>query len=73
TAFAVVANAQTGVSQCILTCVGDAVTSNGCGSITNVNCICGSAQLQADTLACLQEKCPGDLQTATDLQKAQCG
>ncbi|KAF9521794.1 hypothetical protein CPB83DRAFT_865240 [Crepidotus variabilis] len=61
-----------GVSPCILGCVLPAAAQNGCTSVLDTACICGSAQFQADAAQCLATNCPNDVDSALQLQKAQC-
>jgi hypothetical protein len=38
----------------------------------DVNCICASAQFQADAAMCITENCPEELEEAVSLQLEQC-
>ncbi|KAI0742004.1 hypothetical protein C8Q80DRAFT_1274334 [Daedaleopsis nitida] len=64
----------TNISACIVTCITEAATANGCTGLTDVTCFCTNTQFQSQTLACLQKSCTADdLTTVAALQKAQCG
>ncbi|TEB23172.1 hypothetical protein FA13DRAFT_1818591 [Coprinellus micaceus] len=62
-----------GISACILACSSAAATANNCTSFADIQCVCSSSQFQADATKCLQDNCPSDLETAVNLQLAQCG
>ncbi|KAJ3513739.1 hypothetical protein NMY22_g14955 [Coprinellus aureogranulatus] len=62
-----------GISPCILECSRAAATANNCTSFADIQCVCSSSQFQADATKCLQDHCPSDLETAVNLQLAQCG
>ncbi|KAF9055629.1 hypothetical protein BJ165DRAFT_432847 [Panaeolus papilionaceus] len=74
TIAAVAVNAQIpGITPCILACVQPAATQNGC-TFTDAQCVCASAQFQADATKCLTDNCTADdVQAALNLQTAQCG
>ncbi|KAF9554632.1 hypothetical protein CPC08DRAFT_644056 [Agrocybe pediades] len=61
-----------GLSPCALECVEGAAVINNC-TVTDVSCLCSSAQLQADAEACLTIHCTDDDQDAVgSLQDEQC-
>ncbi|KAF8161668.1 hypothetical protein B0H34DRAFT_796415 [Crassisporium funariophilum] len=77
TAATIVVNAQVptgipGLTPCVIACIGPAAKTNGC-AFTDPQCVCQSAQFQADAGACLQKNCsPSDVAGALALQTAQC-
>ncbi|KAI5892097.1 uncharacterized protein SCHCODRAFT_02625300 [Schizophyllum commune H4-8] len=67
------ATSTAGISACILQCSSDAASSNGCSSITDLQCVCTSASFQDDAKSCLQDNCTEEeQQTALQLQAAEC-
>ncbi|KAF8578494.1 hypothetical protein K439DRAFT_1663715 [Ramaria rubella] len=62
------------VPPCVLNCTTIAATQAGCGSVTNVTCVCSSQPFQAASLACLQSNCsPSDQTAAVALEDSICG
>ncbi|CAE6446948.1 unnamed protein product [Rhizoctonia solani] len=61
------------ISPCVLTCSIQAATTAGCTGITDVECLCGSAEFQQAALTCLQSQCPDEVASATALQSQLCG
>ncbi|PIL26750.1 hypothetical protein GSI_11164 [Ganoderma sinense ZZ0214-1] len=60
------------VSQCVLNCISQAATSNGC-DLTNTQCLCTNSKLQQAALTCLQQSCTAqDLQNAESLVQTEC-
>ncbi|PPR06174.1 hypothetical protein CVT24_000702 [Panaeolus cyanescens] len=75
TLAAVAVNAQNipGVTPCVLACIQPAAQQNGC-TFTDAQCVCSSAQFQADATKCLTDNCTADdVSAALALQTAQCG
>ncbi|KAL1682918.1 hypothetical protein EV122DRAFT_258828, partial [Schizophyllum commune] len=67
------ASSTAGISACILQCSSDAASSNGCSSITDLQCVCTSASFQDDAKSCLQDNCTEEeQQAALQLQAAEC-
>ncbi|KAJ3796274.1 hypothetical protein GGU11DRAFT_152207 [Lentinula aff. detonsa] len=62
-----------GLSSCSLACITQAASAAGCSSTTDLDCLCTNAQFQEDSLECLTNQCPSDLETALALQTAECG
>lgn len=70
---AAVPTSTAGLDPCIMTCSQQAATAAGCGSFTNVTCVCTSQQFQTLAAACLQANCTAaDLQAALGLQSQIC-
>ncbi|KIK69433.1 hypothetical protein GYMLUDRAFT_1002773 [Collybiopsis luxurians FD-317 M1] len=62
------------LSSCATACVSQAAEKDGCGSFTNITCVCTNAQFQADALSCLTAECSAsDLTTLQGLQATECG
>ncbi|CAE6452220.1 unnamed protein product [Rhizoctonia solani] len=71
-ALAVVAFAQS-VPPCVKSCSDQAATAHGCGSHSNVSCVCTNAAFQKAARECIQSKCTAaELKQALDLQAASC-
>ncbi|TBU23019.1 hypothetical protein BD311DRAFT_674828 [Dichomitus squalens] len=63
-----------GISPCILTCIEQAASANGCSSALDVSCLCSNTQFQQSALSCLESSCSSsDVQAAQALQSAECG
>ncbi|KAK6967039.1 hypothetical protein R3P38DRAFT_3150547 [Favolaschia claudopus] len=52
----VLPSSSAGLDPCMETCFEEAAGANGC-PIDDVNCVCASAQLQADLIQCLDTEC----------------
>ncbi|KAI0682023.1 hypothetical protein C8Q76DRAFT_763833, partial [Earliella scabrosa] len=62
-----------GLTPCILSCVTDAASANGCQGPTDFACVCTNLQFQQQARACLQDSCSqGEVQAAEALQSQQC-
>ncbi|KAF8131801.1 hypothetical protein EV363DRAFT_1416719 [Boletus edulis] len=62
-----------GLDQCIITCSTQAAAVAGCGSFTNLTCVCTSAAFQSAAGACLAANCTtSDLQAAQQIENQQC-
>ncbi|KAI8978357.1 hypothetical protein BD414DRAFT_516970 [Trametes punicea] len=64
-----------GISPCIITCITQAGQANGCsGGIADLSCLCTNTAFQQAALSCLQSSCSAqDVQTAQQLEQAECG
>ncbi|KAI0712840.1 hypothetical protein C8T65DRAFT_574463 [Cerioporus squamosus] len=63
-----------GISPCILTCLTQAASTNGCQGITDLTCLCTNTQFQSDARSCLESSCSADeVSTAEALQSQECG
>ncbi|KAF6752455.1 hypothetical protein DFP72DRAFT_904880 [Ephemerocybe angulata] len=62
-----------GISVCILACSAASAKANNCTSFADFQCVCSSAQFQADAAKCIQDHCPTELEAAVSLQRTQCG
>ncbi|KAI0324807.1 hypothetical protein GY45DRAFT_1262141 [Cubamyces sp. BRFM 1775] len=61
------------LDTCILTCISQAASANGCSSVQDINCLCTNTKFQTDAASCLQSNCTAaDVQTALGLQQAEC-
>ncbi|KAJ7591569.1 hypothetical protein C8J56DRAFT_1025062 [Mycena floridula] len=58
---------------CLQNCSQASAIKNGCVTFTNVTCVCGSAQFQADTASCITIECPELLAQALASSKETCG
>ncbi|KZV98027.1 hypothetical protein EXIGLDRAFT_729193 [Exidia glandulosa HHB12029] len=59
---------------CVLSCATSAATSAGCGTFTNVTCVCNSPQFVSAALPCLAANCSTqDQQTAAQVEALLCG
>ncbi|KEP47037.1 CFEM domain protein [Rhizoctonia solani 123E] len=71
-ALAFVAFAQN-VPPCVKTCSDQAATANGCGSHSDVDCVCTNAAFQTAARSCIQSKCTAaEMKQALDLQASSC-
>ncbi|KAG6382206.1 hypothetical protein JVT61DRAFT_859 [Boletus reticuloceps] len=62
-----------GLDQCIITCSSQAAAAAGCGSFTNLTCVCTSVAFQSAAGACLVANCTqADLQAAQQISSQQC-
>ncbi|KAF8434380.1 hypothetical protein L210DRAFT_3410855 [Boletus edulis BED1] len=62
-----------GLDQCIITCSSQAAAVAGCGSFTNLTCVCTSTAYQSAAGACLAANCTSsDLQAAQQIENQQC-
>ncbi|KAI0762955.1 hypothetical protein C8Q74DRAFT_189878 [Fomes fomentarius] len=63
----------TGITQCILGCISQASSANGCSGITDVTCLCTNQQFQQTATSCLESSCSQqEIQAAQQLQQQQC-
>ncbi|KAI0666985.1 hypothetical protein C8Q78DRAFT_942322, partial [Trametes maxima] len=62
-----------GISACIIGCITQSATANGCSGLADINCFCTSPAFQAATLSCLQSTCTSaEVQAAEALQQSEC-
>ncbi|TRM64816.1 hypothetical protein BD626DRAFT_489979 [Schizophyllum amplum] len=73
TASSAAASSTAGISACILQCSSDAASTNGCSSVTDLQCMCTSSGFQNDAASCMQENCTeAEMEAALQLQATEC-
>ncbi|TBU26543.1 hypothetical protein BD311DRAFT_428108 [Dichomitus squalens] len=66
-------SAQDGLSACALGCFASSTTGTGC-TVTDISCLCKSAQFQQAVKTCLEKQCTSaDLAAAEALEQSECG
>ncbi|KIM30599.1 hypothetical protein M408DRAFT_22080, partial [Serendipita vermifera MAFF 305830] len=60
------------IPPCILNCTTTSLAAGGCTGITDLACICSSAEFQTAAGTCIATDCPDQAEAAITLQTQQC-